>query len=247
MIKFIQGAVVVFLLLGCIDKNETDAGTQDTSQEDARQDAGQDGGSTDTENTPKDPRIKEDSMVEEIIWIWNEIFDDAGASKDDYRREKFEHYAKMLAKHIRFMQTDEALNLFQVKLPTSRYTHLLAAFIIYRESSIKPETEGRSHGEVGFFQLHGVALQGHSRKEVQNNPELGIILGLRWLSKAVQVCHTDNTDNWSFDNWLGPLAVYGGGEARAITNKKCERNWKFAKDRVNKTKSYAMRLLANKG
>lgn len=247
MIKFIQGVVVSLLLLGCVEEDKT---VEDADvKEDAGEDAGQDAGKTkqDTEEVFDDPRIDQETMANEIVTVWNTIFNDAEASKDDYRRALFPGYADMIARHIRlFQDTRIDENILGGRLPVSTLTHQLIAVMIYRESSVMPEVVGRSHGEVGFLQLHGAALQGYSRKEVQNNPELGVILGLRWLSRAVRVCHPDGLSDWSFDNWLGPLAVYGGGEQRAMTNGKCHTDWAFAKERVNTTKNYAIRLLANK-
>jgi len=233
--KFIL-ALVAVLFISCTDDKEIDAG--ETEQIDASiieiiPDAG----------VPE--TTEEERMAEEISWTWKTIFDDLGVSKGDKRRAKFDTYAKMLARNTKlFQDLNTDLGLIDYRLPYNKYNHILLAVLIYEESSVNPKVKGRSHGEVGFMQLHGAALQGYRKAEVQKDPELGLFLGIRWLARAITICGFDYAiiDSWDLNDFKGPLAVYNGGDHRAMTNGKCERNWGYARRKVSKTKRLITRL-----
>lgn len=243
MTNFIRRAVFLFVfLLSCNTDKEIEAGLEQETCIDAGVDAG-----SDTEITNEETITKE-QLESEVVWAWNTIFNDVGAWYKDKRRKMFPIYARMLINNLELIRNQEIPeDVIEHKFPNGRWDHILLAVMAYEESSIKPKVVGRSNEEVGLFQLHSAALQGYSSKEVQYNTELGIFLGLKWTAGAIAICSAYNPsllDNWDLNSWLGPLAVYGGGERRAIKNGKCVTNWKFAKERVNMTKNLVARLLA---
>lgn len=236
MTKFISILVAIMFYFSCSDDKQIDAGVNEIF--DAGYDAGQD-----TEIIVK-KMPKENEMAKEIEWAWTIMFDEVGASKDDWRRENFTYWAGLVAKYIILFQNLKSN--IEYKLPNDNFTHLLIAKMIYQESSVNPNVIGRSHGEVGLMQIHGKALCGYKKTEVKENSELGIFLGIRWLARAIAVCPLSDLNNWNLSSWLGPLAVYGGGEYRAKINGKCKRNWGFAKRRIQYTKILAERLALEK-
>jgi hypothetical protein len=75
---------------------------------------------------------------------------------------------------------------------------LLVFLIMFEESSFRPRAIGRSHGELGLMQVHGVAADGCELE----TPEGQIECGLNWLEKCYQKCKSTR----------GALYMYGTGE-----------------------------------
>jgi len=156
--------------------------------------------------------VPRETMVEELVILWNLMFDDDDASPDDYRRLRFEEYAEMVADAVLIYQNEEADN--GGRLPRHPNTHILIGVMIKLESSVRPEVVGRSHGEVGLMQVHGKALAGYAPEYVQKRPNLGVLLGVRWFASRIPICYPDGFDDheWTNADWMGPLSVYAAGE-----------------------------------
>ncbi len=97
--------------------------------------------------------------------------------------------------------------------------HILVAVIIYRETGIQPNIIGRSHKEVGLMQVHGIPLDGFKRKEVINNPELGVHLGIQWLAYCTTRC---NHGRRKPNDWHYALTQYGASPQAAGSGRNCK-------------------------
>jgi hypothetical protein len=242
VIKLILVFVTVFLF-GCTDDNKLIVETVNTNilntDTESKVDAGEEDNS----------QLIIETYATEIAYVWRKIFDDLGVSKGDKRRAKFDEYSLMLARNVYlFQDLNTDLGLIDYRLPYNQYNHILLAILIYQESSINPNVSGRSHNEVGFMQLHGAALQGHSKAEVRSDPELGLFLGIRWVARAAKVCGFNYPDynRWNINSWNGALAVYNAGDTKAMKRGRCQTNWRYSKRIVNKTKYFIGKLLAER-
>lgn len=236
MVDKIIIVVLVFLLNSCScveEQGEIEAGDRIEIV-----DAGEDASIKEAEISEQN---KQSKMIDEVVEFWNLIFDDVGASRDDARRARMPEYAEIIVKYTEFFKHHP-----DYPLPQDDRIHLLLAYMMYKECSLYPRAIGRSHKEVGSFQLHGEALQGYTRKQVRNNTDLGIFLGIKWFAKeGIHKCNLD-LDDWEFRDFLGPISVFGGGERRAIKHGRCITRWKYSKDRVNQTEILYERMLAQK-
>lgn len=177
-------------------------------------------------------------MVREVVTIWEMFFEDDNASIDDSRRERFDEFAEYLVDAVLMYQENPTD--IGGQLPVDSKAHLLLATMVTVESSVTFDVVGRKN-EVGLLQIHGKALGGHKPAEVQKNPRLGLILGVRWLAAQIPVCFPDGMpDSWSDDNWVGPLSLYAGGP-KAFKAGKCLR-FRVAKSRIAMMKQYETRL-----
>lgn len=175
----------------------------------------------------------------EVVELWEMFFDDDHAPRYDRRRRDFKNFARFLVKAVDKYQGSPAD--IGGQLPVDRNTHLVAAQIITRESSITVNVVGR-RGEVGLMQVmpRGPAIAGYNPKEVRKDPELGIRLGVRWLAHSVGQCQKD-IDNWEDKDWLGPLSFYSSGPQAIRKNGRCK-IFKFAQERLRKTLLYRKRI-----
>ena len=180
-----------------------------------------------------------DERSAEVVALWEMFFDDDHAPRYDRRRRDFKRFAKYLVKAVDRYQ--EATTNIGGQLPKSKNTHLVAAQIITRESSITTNVVG-SRGEVGLMQVmpRGPAIDGHNPRKIIRDPELGIRLGVRWLAHAVGKCQK-NIDEWKDNDWLGPLSFYQGGPQAIRKNGRC-RIFKSAQERLRKTLLYRERI-----
>jgi hypothetical protein len=180
-------------------------------------------------------------MVQEVVTLWEIFFDDDRAPKNDPRREHFFEYAEYLVNAV-LMYQNTPTDLGGI-LPRHRNTHLLLAQMITKESSVIPSVRGK-RGEVCLLQIHGPGpLVGHKKKQVSENPKLCLLLGTRWLASRLPKCFPNGVpEDWSDEDWLGPLSLYAGG-GKAYDNKK-RRCKKFgvAKERIEKMKYYRTRI-----
>lgn len=181
-------------------------------------------------------------MIEENVMLWDMFFDDDGAKATDVRRGRFREYAEYVADAVLMYQGDTDI---KGKIPKHRNVHLLVGTMMTIESSVTFDVVGPApRFEVGMLQLHGRALAGFKRDKVKKNPQLGVLLGVRWLAAQIPVCYPDGTDQetWTDESWLGPLSVYQAGEKVAVAkNGKCHR-LSVAKKRVRLTKMYRARI-----
>lgn len=177
-------------------------------------------------------------MVRETVKLWELFFDADGAPMNDPRRDTFEHYAEYLADTVIAYQNRETD--IGGRLPKHENTHLMIASLITKESSVDPSVIGRSHGEVGFLQLHGKALGGIKPEVVRQKPKLGIYLGVRWLAAQIPKCFPEGVEDnkWRDEDWLGPLSVYGGGEQKAIRKDGTCKVFKVSKKKLKKMQMY---------
>jgi hypothetical protein len=176
-------------------------------------------------------------MVKETVALWTMFLDNDGASESDPRRDNLELYAEYLASTVLAYQEHETD--IGGKLPKHMNTHLLIATAMTIESSVRPDVVGKSRGERGFLQLHGVALAGMPPEIVTNRPKLGLYLGVRWLASKIPKCYPAGIPDgeWTDDDWLGPLSVYAAGERGMRKDGTCCK-LSVAKKKVNKMKMY---------
>lgn len=182
-------------------------------------------------------------MAKEIVYIWEMFFNDQGASPTDPRREMFQYYAEEIAESIEYFKLNEAD--IGGKLPDHRSTHLMIAEMITRESSVNPHVVGKKKKEVSMFQMHGEALGGYPRQFVRKETGLAALLGVRWIAHHISLCSNVNSlDNWTNEDWVRPISAYGAGIAKTYKNKKRKtcKKFTFAKRRVKRMKSYALRI-----
>jgi hypothetical protein len=171
--------------------------------------------------------------IDRIVAMWTMWFDEEGASKDDYRRDRFYELATYVVDSVKYYQENETD--IGGKLPNDNDIDMLVALIATRESSVDPMVVGKL-GEVGILQVHGMALAGYKSEYVRSHPDLGVKLGVRWLAHQTNRCPADNLDDMK-----RPLSLYAGGPKNAIKNGKCL-VFGLAKERVEKTKVYVAML-----
>lgn len=191
--------------------------------------------------------VSDATAIEDIVFVWQMLFDKANAKKNDWRRAKFQEYATEMVKILRYYQNPNMdKNIREWSMPDNRFTHILIAYMIYRESSVDPTVIAKSSlKEVGLLQVHGKALKGHSREEVVGDYRLGIWLGIDWMARMINECGMSIEDFEKPTDWLGPLANYGAGARKAMKNGKCSTKFFFAKERVRDSKHLMSRILAN--
>ena len=187
-----------------------------------------------------DTRPSENTIIKEVVMLWNMWYDDQGIKphhKLNKRREKFKEYGTYLATAVRYFQINKT-DMGGI-LPIDNTSHIIAAVVAAAETAVRPEMIGKLRNEVGIFQVHGAALNGHKRREVINNPQLGIFLGIRWLTYHTQFCNQKAT---GMDFWKQPLTLYAAGlRAGRYKNKKCK-EISVAKRRVRLAKMYRERI-----
>ena len=186
--------------------------------------------------------IKREQRISEVVMLWEMFFDDDSAPPSDPRRHRFEEFAGYVVDVVRMYeerQTD-----IGGQLPKGFKTHLIIATMISRESSVTFEVIGRcgNKREVGLLQLHGKSLAGFTREQVARNPKLGIILGVRWLAVQIKTCFPNGAPElFTYEDWLGPLSVYAGGQNAIRKDGSCKR-FSVAHDRVDRMILYESRI-----
>jgi hypothetical protein len=189
-------------------------------------------------------------MIRDIIGVWKLAFRDDRAKPKDKRRKKFREYAEHLANAVLMYQEEPVeVNGRMVQLPKHRSSHLIMAYIAFKESSLRPRIVGKTKWkEVGMMQLHGRALAGYSKKQVRYDTQLGIELGVRWATAMLYECPSSKwkvkrrPDKWKNYDWLRPLTMYGAGPGRALRpDGKCK-VFDFARRRVSKIGTYGARI-----
>lgn len=191
---------------------------------------------------PVEDRVSRDQMVREVVALWEMYFDDDRAPADDPRRARFEEHARDLADAVILYQ-DEPTDIGG-QLPGHRDDHLIVAYMVAKESSVTYDAIGTSHGEVGLLQLHGVSLAGYQLEQVQHNPRLGLLLGVRWLAAQLPKCRRqeDLYDvGWTTEDWTGPLSLYAGGPKAIRKDGTCSR-YGTMRDRVARVRLYRTRI-----
>lgn len=180
-------------------------------------------------------------MKDEVVSLWKIYLEDHDASSKDERWDVLDEYANSLVKYVRKFQTEGVKKGKEiVRLPEHENVHLLLATMVTFETALYHELVGPI-GEVGLLQTHGVALNGFKSAAVQRNPDLSLMLGVRWLTLQLPYCERPSDDEWCDDDWLGPLSIYAGGLRKAKRNGKCLK-FKVSKKRVEYTKYYRDRI-----
>jgi len=204
---------------------------------------------TPTEDTPvelEEQSIQEEAIevtereqkIQEVVALWNMFYDDQGV-KWNKRRAKFPEYAGYLVDAVK-MYEDNPTDIGG-QLPANTDNHLIVATMVTLESAVKPEVVGFLKGEVGLLQIHGrAALAGHTKKEVKNNPKLGLILGVRWLAYHTQFCDQKS----GLDNWKQSLSLYGAGLRGGRRADGSCKEIRVARKRVRLAKFYRTRIHA---
>jgi hypothetical protein len=182
--------------------------------------------------------VSKRQMIRETSQTWTNIFDFNKITKKDKRRGKFNYYARLVTDIIRDHQNTNYYKEFY--LPNNRYTHILIASVIYRETALKHKTIGLK-GEVGLMQVWGTALKRHKKKDVINSPKLGLKLGISWLAENIYDCNMNNKIT-KLDDWTGVLAYYGMGPRAKNDDGVCGTGYLFAKKRVKIAKTFAQLL-----
>ncbi len=182
-------------------------------------------------------------MIAEIEELWTMFFDDDNAKDRDKRRDRFNDHATDLADAVVMYQ--DAPTDIGGQLPMHENVHLLMAWMVAKESSITYDAVG-DKGEVGLMQImpnNRKALAGYSPDQVQHNPKLGLLLGVRWMAAMIEECpDTDVFDvGWSDHSWLGPLSVYAGGPNAIRKNGTCK-VFKTARERIARVLMYRSRI-----
>lgn len=192
------------------------------------------------------------TAILEVVATWDQIFNETKTSKKDNRRKNFQRYAEALVDSLRFFQSGEvesdlitkitgeedykkiAYKERKIRLPNNRYTHILIAYVVYKETSVNHTVVGKKpRFEVGLMQVWSKALQKYDRKRVKEDYSLGLFLGIRWLGLALQDCNIDPKRMYLWD-WMRGLAYYGAGP-RAKKDGICTNTYGFARRRVMKT------------
>jgi len=186
----------------------------------------------------KGERPTRDVAIKEVVALWNAYYDDESISKKHKRRASFGTYAGYLVDAVRMYQEQDTD--IGGRLPNDRHTHLVVATMAALESGVRPKVVGKSRGEVGLLQIHGkLALNGYTKKQVQRNPRLGLLLGVRWLAYHTQFCKTNKK---GIDKWTKTLSLYGAGlSAGRKKDGTCKQIW-MARRRVRLTKFYSTRI-----
>jgi len=188
----------------------------------------------------KEQQLRE-SMEDEVVSLWKIYLEDNKASSKDGRWDVLDEFAHSLVKYVRKFQTEGIKRGKKIiRLPEHENTHLLLATMVTFETALYHEAVGPI-GEVGLLQTHGVALNGFKPAHVQRNPDLGLMLGVRWLTLQVPHCDKSTDSKWCDDDWLGPLSIYVGGLRKAKRNGRCLK-FKVSKRRVEYTKYYRNRI-----
>lgn len=197
------------------------------------------------EDIPEHERgVSRARRVEEVVTLWNLAYDDDNASEHDKRRKRFYEFADYVVEAVD-MYTQNPTDIGG-QLPEHQNVHLLVAYMIKRESSVQPDVVGPM-GEVGLMQIHPQnkpALAGYSPRQVQHNPRLGILLGVRWLAAQIPRCQgtKDRFDmGWDDWTWVKPLSLYAGGFRAKRKGGGCK-EFRVAKDRVEGTLFYRTRV-----
>lgn len=180
-------------------------------------------------------------MEDEVISLWRIYLEDHDTGSKDKRWDVLDQFAHSLIKYVRKFQTEGVKKGKEIiRLPEHENVHLLLATMVIFETALYHEAVGPI-GEVGLLQTHGVALNGFKPAYVQRNPDLGLMLGVRWLTLQLPHCERPSDSEWCDDDWLGPLSVYAGGLKKAKRNGKCLK-FKVSKKRVEYTKYYRDRI-----
>lgn len=190
---------------------------------------------------PESEQSKED-MVEEVVMLWEIFFEDAGTRKTDKRRDRFTEFAEYIVDYVVMFQ--DAPTDIGGQLPRHKNVHLLIATMVTFESSITPNLVGKK-GEVGLMQImpNGPAIAGYNPVLVQNNPKLGLFLGIRFLASVTQSCKRVNllNEEWGDYDWLGPLSLYGGGGKAKNKDGTCKA-YTVSRERIDRTVMYRARI-----
>lgn len=202
---------------------------------------------TDTPTINKEDKLKEykETMIDDIIGVWEMFFDDDNAPATDPRREMFPIYANAVADNVIYYQNNEVD--IRGRMPKHRSSHILAAIWAARESSVRMDVVGPL-GEVCLFQLHGQALNGFSKEEVKNNIDLCTHLGIRWIAHSTSQCENNReptSEKWNNFDWLRPMTMYGSGPKKVYKNPIGKHQCKifgFARRRVADISMYSSRI-----
>ena len=202
----------------------------------------------DTDTVP-DEEITQEEMVADIIGVWEIFFRDANVRQSDWRRDHFQEHAKSMAKWITYYQNNPAD--IGGQLPKHGSTHMLAAVIVTKESSVDHMAIGPApRFEAGLFQVWDVAAAGYSKDEIRRNPELGIMLGIRWMAHSTSQCKKTripvDTVEWRTSDWLGPMTAYGSKPKKFRRKNGTCKVFGFAKDRINLVRIYMDRVDAER-
>jgi len=190
--------------------------------------------------------ISPEQMVAEVEMLWEMWFDDENAPANDKRRQRFTEFAEYLVDAVIMYQNEQTD--IGGQLPGAKNDHLVVAYMVAKESSVTYDVVGTSHEERGLMQLHGVALAGYSPDKVQNNPRLGLLLGVRWLASFIPQCQQDGAGGifgdefaWEDSDWIGPLSVYAGGPRGFRKDGRCA-EFRTMRDRINAVRMYRTRI-----
>ncbi|MHA2068559.1 MAG: hypothetical protein ACXABY_29710 [Candidatus Thorarchaeota archaeon] len=190
-----------------------------------------------------------EAMIADIIDVWKLALLEKAALPKDKRRGKLREYAEYIADAVMFRQeVPTKIPGRMVTLPSHRSSHILMAVVAFNESRLWPRTVGKKRREVGLFQCHGRCLAGYTRKQVRNDAQLGVDLGVRWMTIMIAECPSSRRkmkkrpDKWNSRDWLKPLTVYGSGIPTAQEPNGTCKVFSFARWRVHKVRTYIIKI-----
>lgn len=192
----------------------------------------------------RNPTLKPiaNQIAEDVLKVWILWLKDRDIPKTDKRWIEISNYSYYVAESVLFYQFCGVHHGRKIyKLPKHYNTHILIASMVIVESKLQYKVKGKI-GEVGLLQVHRHAKNGHESTKIQNNPQLGIQLGVRWLTIHMAYCRMYNTKNWKDEKWIGPVSAYCAGLGKVYKKGRCT-NIKVAWKRINLIKRYRRRIM----
>jgi len=182
---------------------------------------------------------KEQQLTNNIVGMWNDWCDRENLRADHPRRAMFRPYAKSLVEHVKYYQ-DHPTSIGG-QLPPGTNVYYIVASMIIHETAMKHWLIGYKRGEVGLLQIHGSwARHGNKRRKIQNDYDLGMKLGIRWLAYHTQFCRPNLTGN--INQWAETLSLYAAGRTGGMREDGQCKKISVARKRVNTAKRYLRKL-----
>lgn len=152
--------------------------------------------------------------VEQINLMWElDLSQTYHRNRLNWRKKNCNKWAEQTVEWIRHYQYRRVESIGG-KLPVDEKVFLIVGAMFVYETHIDPMRVGKI-GEVGIGQCHGTCLNGHKKKAVKKNPELGIKLAVRWLSHCVHMTFGGDVDRpLTWREWSLVLSTYMTGKKR---------------------------------
>lgn len=124
--------------------------------------------------------------VSDLVYMWNKCYDEDNVRSNHPNRKNFEQYASFVEEVLHELRLEYQKDGKSGKLPiiypsNDKYLHIVVGAMIFKETAVRSNIIGKARNEVGLLQVHGIAQNKFKKKEIINNPKLGIYLGTRWF------------------------------------------------------------------